>query len=125
MQAAPLRLKPAEPKYWTSRAPYFTSWVAEELPRVLSPEDLEVGGLTIRTSLNMAWQDRAQATINRHAPGAMEGAIVSMEPGTGLSANPYFAFPLTVPAGGGMLTIEWRDDHGRSGRVQQALPLER
>ncbi|MFZ9850780.1 MAG: transglycosylase domain-containing protein [Vulcanococcus sp.] len=82
--AAPLRLKPAEPKYWTSRAPYFTSWVAQELPRVLSPEDLEVGGLTIRTSLNMAWQERAQATINRHTPGAMEGAIVSMEPGTGL-----------------------------------------
>jgi penicillin-binding protein 1A len=82
--AAPLLLKPAEPKYWTSRAPYFTSWVAQELPKVLTPEDLEVGGLTIRTSLNMSWQERAQATINRHAPGEMEGAVVSMEPGTGL-----------------------------------------
>lgn len=40
----PLALRPAEPKYWTSRAPYFTSWLAQELPRVLSPEDLEVGG---------------------------------------------------------------------------------
>ena len=74
--AAPLLLKPAEPKYWTSRAPYFTSWVAQELPKVLSPEDLEVGGLTIRSSLNLAWQERAQATINKHAPGAMEGAVV-------------------------------------------------
>ena len=82
--AEPLALRPAEPKYWTSRAPYFTSWLAQELPRVLSPEDLEVGGLTIRTSLNMAWQERAQATINRYATGDMEGAIVSMEPGTGL-----------------------------------------
>jgi len=82
--ATPLALRPAEPKYWTSRAPYFTSWLAQELPRVLSPEDLEVGGLTIRTSLNMAWQERAQATINRYATGDMEGAIVSMEPGTGL-----------------------------------------
>ncbi|MFM2080079.1 MAG: hypothetical protein RLZZ219_761 [Cyanobacteriota bacterium] len=82
--ASPLRLRPAEPKYWTSRAPHFTSWVAQELPRVLSPEDLEVGGLTIRTSLNLAWQERAQATIRRHTPGAMEGAIVSIEPGTGL-----------------------------------------
>ncbi|MFM7265641.1 MAG: transglycosylase domain-containing protein, partial [Cyanobium sp.] len=82
--AAPLLLKPAEPKYWTSRAPYFTSWVAQELPKVLTPEDLEVGGLTIRTSLNMSWQERAQATINKHAPGEMEGAVVSMEPGTGL-----------------------------------------
>jgi penicillin-binding protein 1A len=82
--AAPLRLRPAEPKYWTSRAPYFTSWVAQELPRVLSPEQLEVGGLTIRTSLNLAWQEQAQKTINAHAPGAMEGALVSIEPGTGL-----------------------------------------
>ena len=82
--ASPLLLKPAEPKFWTSRAPYFTSWVAQELPKVLSPEDLEVGGLTIRTSLNMSWQERAQATIIKHAPGDMEGAVVSMEPGTGL-----------------------------------------
>ncbi len=82
--ATPLELKPAEPKYWTSRAPYFTSWVAQELPKVLSPEQLEVGGLTIRTSLNMPWQERAQATINKHAPGDMQGAVVSMEPGTGL-----------------------------------------
>ena len=82
--ATPLQLKPAEPKYWTSRAPYFTSWVAQELPKVLSPEDLEVGGLTIRTSLNMTWQEQAQATINRNAYGDLEGAIVSMEPGTGL-----------------------------------------
>jgi penicillin-binding protein 1A len=81
---SPLLLKPAEPKYWTSRAPYFTSWVAQELPKVLSPEDLEVGGLTIRTSLNMSWQEGAQATINKHARGSMEGAVVSMEPGTGL-----------------------------------------
>ena len=82
--ATPLQLKPAEPKYWISRAPYFTSWVAQELPKVLSPEDLEVGGLTIRTSLNLSWQEQAQKTIDAYAPGDMEGAIVSMEPGTGL-----------------------------------------
>jgi penicillin-binding protein 1A len=82
--ATPLQLKPAEPKYWTSRAPYFTSWVAQELPKVLNPEELEVGGLTIRTSLNLSWQEQAQKTIDAYAPGDMEGAIVSMEPGTGL-----------------------------------------
>ena len=81
---SPLLLKPAEPKYFTSRAPYFTSWVAQELPSILSKEQLEVGGLTVRTSLNIAWQEKAQSTINRHTPGAMEGAVVSMEPGTGL-----------------------------------------
>lgn len=50
--------------------------------------------------------------------------VLDIEPGTGLSANPYFAFALTVPPRGGVVTIDWRDDRGRSGRVQQALPLE-
>ncbi|MFO7629048.1 MAG: PBP1A family penicillin-binding protein [Prochlorococcaceae cyanobacterium] len=82
--AAPLRLKPAEPKYWQSQAPWFTSWVSQELPRVLSKEQIELGGLTIRTSLNLDWQKRAQDTINNQTGGALEGALVAMEPGTGL-----------------------------------------
>ena len=81
---SPLALKPAEPKYWASRAPYFSSWVQQELARVLSPEQLEVGGLTVRSSVNLAWQEQAQATVNRYATGGMEGALVAMETGTGL-----------------------------------------
>ena len=82
--AAPLQLKPAEPKYWDSRAPYFSSWVQQELPKVLTPEQLEVGGLTVRSSVNLAWQEQAQKAINTYASGDMEGALVAMEPGTGL-----------------------------------------
>ncbi len=82
--ATPLRLKPAEPKFWVSRAPYFSSWVQQELPRVLTPEQLEVGGLTVRSSVNLQWQAQAQSTIDTYAPGEMEGALVAMEPGTGL-----------------------------------------
>jgi penicillin-binding protein 1A len=81
--AAPLGLKPAEPKYFRNPAPWFTSWLEQELPRVLSKEQLEVGGLTIRTGLNPAWQEAAQRTVNNYSSG-MEGAIVAMEPGTGL-----------------------------------------
>jgi penicillin-binding protein 1A len=83
-EAAPLALKPAEPKYWVSRAPHFSSWVQQELPRVLSKEQLEVGGLTVRSSLNLTWQEQAQKAIDAYTPGAMEGALVAMEPGTGL-----------------------------------------
>jgi penicillin-binding protein 1A len=82
--AAPLQLKPAEPKYLDSRAPYFSSWVQQELPKVLTPEQLEVGGLTVRSSVNLAWQEQAQKAINTYASGDMEGALVAMEPGTGL-----------------------------------------
>jgi penicillin-binding protein 1A len=82
--ATPLQLKPADPKFWESRAPYFSSWVQQELPKVLSPEQLEVGGLTVRSSLNLRWQEQAQKTIDQYAGGAMEGALVAIEPGTGL-----------------------------------------
>jgi penicillin-binding protein 1A len=82
--ATPLQLKPALPKYWNSEAPYFTSWVAQELPKVLTPEQLEVGGLTIRSSLNLGWQKKAQEVIDASAYGDLQGALVTMEPGTGL-----------------------------------------
>ncbi|MFZ4803259.1 MAG: transglycosylase domain-containing protein [Synechococcus lacustris] len=82
--AAPLDLKPALPKHWNSAAPYFTSFVAQELPKVLTPEQLEVGGLTIRSSLNLSWQNQAQKVINANTYGDLEGALVSLEPGTGL-----------------------------------------
>ncbi|MBM5801310.1 MAG: PBP1A family penicillin-binding protein, partial [Cyanobacteria bacterium K_DeepCast_35m_m2_023] len=83
-EATPLELKPAEPKFWVSQAPWFSSWVQQELPRVLSKEQLEVGGLTVRSSLNLSWQQQAQTTINQYASGPMEGALVAMEPGTGM-----------------------------------------
>jgi penicillin-binding protein 1A len=83
-EATPLALQPAEPKYWISQAPWFSSWVQQELPDVLSREQLEVGGLTVRSTLNLSWQQQAQATINQYAPGPMEGALVAMEPGTGV-----------------------------------------
>ncbi|MEB3307588.1 MAG: PBP1A family penicillin-binding protein [Cyanobacteriota bacterium] len=83
-QAEPLALRPAEPKYWASRAPYFSSWVQQELPRVLSPEQLEMGGLTVRSSVNLRWQQQAQKTVDAYATGEMQGALVAIEPGTGL-----------------------------------------
>ena len=83
-EATPLALQPAEPKYWISQAPWFSSWVQQELPDVLSREQLEVGGLTVRSTLNLTWQQQAQTTINQYAPGPMEGALVAMEPGTGV-----------------------------------------
>ena len=83
-RSSPLDLKPAIPKYFNSSAPYFTSWVAQQLPQLLTPEQLEVGGLKIRTSLNLDWQRKAQQVVRKFAPYNTEGVIVSMEPGTGL-----------------------------------------
>jgi penicillin-binding protein 1A len=78
-----LGLKPAQPKYFDNPAPWFTSWLQQELPHVLSREQLEVGGLTLRTGLIKEWQIEAQKAIKAGASG-MQGALVTMEPGTGL-----------------------------------------
>ncbi len=80
----PLQLKPAPPKYFNSSAPFFTSWVAKELPKVLTKEQLEIGGLKITTSLNLNWQLKAQKVIQSYSPGETEGALISIEPSTGL-----------------------------------------
>jgi penicillin-binding protein 1A len=81
---SPLGLKPATPKYFNSSAPYFTTWIAQELPKFLTPEQLEVGGVKVRTSLNLDWQKKAQQVIRANAPFDTEGAMVSIDPGNGL-----------------------------------------
>ncbi len=81
---SPIGLKPATPKYFNSSAPYFTTWIAQELPKFLTPEQLEVGGVKVRTSLNLDWQKKAQQVIRANAPFDTEGAMVSIDPGNGL-----------------------------------------
>lgn len=50
--------------------------------------------------------------------------ILDVEPGTGLAANPYLAFPVLVPPGGGNVVVEWMDDTGSRGNTQQILLLQ-
>ncbi len=79
-----LILKPAIPKYFNSAAPFFSTWVTKKLPEILTPEQIELGGLKIRTSLNLNWQKEAETIIRLYSPGETEGSIVSIEPKTGL-----------------------------------------
>jgi sulfur-oxidizing protein SoxZ len=51
--------------------------------------------------------------------------ILDMEPGTGISSNPFVAFPVTVPAEGGSVAVDWLDDAGARGSVQSILLLEK
>ena len=81
---SPLHIKPAIPKYTNSSAPFFTSWVNQQLPEILTPEQIEIGGLKIRTSLNLAWQSNAQKIIQEQRPKDLQGALVSIQPSSGL-----------------------------------------
>jgi len=79
-----LNLKPTEPKHFASAAPYFTEWVDRQLPTILSLDQIERGGLNIRTTLNLAWQRHARQVLQEHRPGAeIQGALVAMDPVTG------------------------------------------
>lgn len=53
-----------------------------------------------------------------------EQLLFDVEPGPGMAANPYLAFWITVPAQGGVVTVEWRDDQGHGGRIAQRLVLQ-
>jgi penicillin-binding protein 1A len=92
MQAAiaePLTLKPSQPRYLDSKSPYFTTYIQQQLPKYVSSEDLELGGLTVETTLNPQWQELAQKTISRtisdYGPGENFGqaALASIDPRSG------------------------------------------
>lgn len=54
---------PQEPKYLYSEFPYFTIYVQKQLSKILTADQLEAGGLTVETSLNVNWQRKAEQTV--------------------------------------------------------------
>ena len=80
----PLELKPSSPKFLNSSAPFFSSWVKENLSLYISNAQIRNGGLRIKTSLNMKWQNHARDIINEQKPNDIQGALVAIEPSTGL-----------------------------------------
>ncbi|WP_448562436.1 transglycosylase domain-containing protein, partial [Trichothermofontia sp.] len=87
--AAPLQLNPAPPKHFNSQAPYFTSYVQKEMARYLTPEQIEVGGLIVETTLNAQWQEQAEKVVadtialDGPAEGFKQAALVAIAPRTG------------------------------------------
>ncbi len=78
-----ITLKTSVPKYFNSAAPFFSSWLFQELPKILTEEQIEIGGLTIRTSLNLEWQLIAREIIQTYSPKEIEAALVAIEPNSG------------------------------------------
>ena len=84
-----LAVQPSSPKRLQVRAPYFASYIEKELPKYISPEAIEIGGLTIETSVNLKWQEIAQKVVKEavELDGASQGfdqaALVAIDPRTG------------------------------------------
>lgn len=61
--ATPVAVTPNQPKFLYSEFPYFTIYVQKQLGELLTPEQLEAGGLTVETTLNVGWQRKAETTV--------------------------------------------------------------
>jgi penicillin-binding protein 1A len=84
-----LILKPSPPKRLEVQAPYFTTYIQKELPKLVSPEVLKAGGLTVETTLNPIWQKAAENAVAKtlRNQGRWENfkqaALVAIDPRTG------------------------------------------
>ncbi len=87
--AEPLEINPSSPKRLDSETPYFTTYIRQQLPQVVSPEDIEIGGLTVETTLNLEWQKIAEETVRNAiedygvGQGFEQAALVSVDPRSG------------------------------------------
>ncbi len=88
-KAEKLTIKPSTPKKIYSDTPYFTTYVQQQLPKYVSKEVLEEGGLTVDTTLNPKWQKKADSVIlgaiKNIGPyeGFAQAAMVAIDPKTG------------------------------------------
>ncbi len=86
---SPIALKPSLPKRLQVEAPYFTTYIQQELPKYISPERIEAGGLTIETTLNPQWQKAAETAVkdtvakNGRWQHFEEASLVSIDPRNG------------------------------------------
>ena len=86
-KAEPLTPKRSPLKRELQAARYFTKYIEQELPQRISPKVIKEGGLTVETTLNPAWQTKAEEIVNstvRNNRGSFgQAAMVSIDPRTG------------------------------------------
>jgi len=78
-----------QPKFLYSEFPYFTTYVEKQLASLIGEDELEAGGLTVETSLNVSWQRKAEQTIDEAIErysgwqGFEQAALVAIDPRNG------------------------------------------
>ncbi|MEO1349298.1 MAG: penicillin-binding protein 1A [Cyanobacteria bacterium J06635_15] len=87
--SADIAITPNERKYLYSRFPYFTIYVQQQLAEILTPDQLEAGGLRVETTLNIRRQQIAEETISNTieqiGPSQRfeQASLVAIDPRTG------------------------------------------
>jgi penicillin-binding protein 1A len=86
-KAEPLKPKRSPIKREEQEARYFTKYIEQELPQRISEKLIKAGGLTVETTLNPEWQNKAEEVVNstvRSNRGSFgQAAMVSIDPRTG------------------------------------------
>ena len=86
---APLTTNPKRLKRLVRKASYFTDYIEQELPKYISAEELNAGGVVVETTLNPKWQKAAEASVNYGLDQYgkwmkfQQAALVAIEPKTG------------------------------------------
>ncbi|MDJ0843856.1 MAG: penicillin-binding protein 1A, partial [Crocosphaera sp.] len=86
--ASPLTLNPSQPKRFARKAPYFTDYIQQELPKYLSDEIIKAGGITVETTLNSLWQVAAEDAIDNAIrygrwQGYKQASLTAVDPRNG------------------------------------------
>ena len=85
----PLELNPTMPRRLLAEAPFFTTYIEQQLPKHVPAEVLEVGGLTVETSLKPEWQEAAEKVVketvekNGRWQHFEEASLVAIDPRNG------------------------------------------
>lgn len=83
--------------------------------RLLIQHDMETG---YRQNMDGRVIPRNVIRLVRCELGGLE--VFRAEPSSGISANPFFEFPVRVTQGGEWL-VQWEDDAGVKGELRQAM----
>lgn len=84
-----LTLKTSPLKRFNREAPYFTDYVLKQLPEYVPEKAIKAGGLTVETTLNLAWQKHADEVVSKAVARYgqwqrfSEAALVTIDPRTG------------------------------------------
>lgn len=84
-----LGVKASSPPNLEDKAPYFSSYLKEQLSKMVPETVLKTGGVTVETTLNLDWQQMATRVVedtvylDGYNQGFSQAALVSLEPQTG------------------------------------------
>ncbi|MBD2364333.1 penicillin-binding protein 1A [Anabaena minutissima FACHB-250] len=85
----PIKLKSSLPKRLQLEAPYFSSYILQELPQHVPADVLANGGLIVETTLNPTWQKAAEAAVTKTLKNQgrwqnfKQAALVAIDPRNG------------------------------------------